>query len=97
MTQQLNAFQKLGLVRPSPGALPTPTAPDAITDTTGIGLIPDSSASGIASPLTETNRTVWGTQAVSSDGLFVWDMPKKITMTDAIGRVVEFIYKEPGT
>jgi hypothetical protein len=80
-----------------------PPAPERprINATTGIGKFKNApagavaSGSGIASPLTEASRTLHTTQAVSSDGLFVWSVPDKITMTDAEGRTVEFIYTSP--
>lgn len=53
---------------------------------------------GIASPLTEqhfSTREYWETGIPSSDGLFMFPAPKKITMTDANDAEVIFEYAEP--
>ena len=74
----------------APGALPG----------RGTGKPGDASA-GIASPLTEhdyTKRTFQPAMIIeSSDGLFTFKLKpvKRIVMTDAGGRVVEFIYAAP--
>lgn len=58
-------------------------------------------ASGIKSPLTETDntRTYYGTPQTltSSDGLFVleWYAVSQITMTDADVRELKFVYDQP--
>lgn len=85
------------------GGQPLPPAPDRanIGATTGIGRLKTapaaiaSATNGIASPLTESARTLHSTQNVSSDGLFVWSVPATITMLDAEGRTVGFVYAAP--
>ena len=57
-----------------------------------------SSGGGIASPLTEqhfSTREYWEAGIPSSDGLFMYPAPKKITMTDANGAEVIFDYADP--
>lgn len=51
--------------------------------------------SGVSSPITEESRELHTVQAVSSDGLFVWTVPKQISMQDADGLSLVFVYKEP--
>lgn len=51
--------------------------------------------SGVASPITEDSRELHTEQAVSSDGLFVWSVPKQISMQDAEGTSLVFVYKVP--
>ena len=92
------AVQRLARTRPEVEALPAASAAKAIRSSVGLGRDPATSAaasSGIASPLTETGRTLHATQAVSSDGLFVWSVPEAITMEDAAGRTVVLIYAAP--
>ena len=75
----------------SPGTLPG----------RGTGKPGSASAAGIASPLTEqdyTKRIFHAPMTIeSSDGLFTFKLKpvKNITMTDAAGRVVEFVYAAP--
>lgn len=69
-------------------------APDSIASKTGFGA-QKKAGSGIVSPVTEDSRTNAVTQAVSSDGLFVWTVPEKIQMTDAAGTSIEFVYNPP--
>jgi hypothetical protein len=89
--------QRLAYQRPTIPALKGASAPAPILPQTAIGAIDrtGSNGSGIASPLTEVSRTLHATQAVSSDGLFVWSLPDTITMIDANGVTVEFIYAAP--
>jgi len=91
------SIQRLAKQRAPIDPLQPVAAPKQILATTALGRDPSSSASGsgIASPLTETARSLHATQAVSSDGLFVWSLPDTITMSDANGVTVEFIYAAP--
>lgn len=90
------------LQQADPGIKPLAAAanPDAIRDKTAVARnTPPSSGGGISSPLTEeaiSTRTYWdGSVMTSSDGLLVWPAVKTITMTDAAGRSVEFVFAEP--
>ncbi len=90
-------IERLAFKRPGVQALKGATAPAPIQTQTALGSIDraTSSGSGIASPLTETGRTLHVTQEVSSDGLFVWSVPDTVTMIDANGRTVELIFAAP--
>ena len=91
------SIQRLAKQRAQVDPLQPVAAPKQMLATTALGRDPSTSGtgSGIASPLTETARTLHATQSVSSDGLFVWSVPDTITMIDANGVVVEFIYSAP--
>jgi hypothetical protein len=90
-------IKRLTQERPGVAKLPGAIAPDTISAKTALGLRASSSVSsgGIASPLTEVSRTLHATQAVSSDGLFVWSVPDVITMFDDNGATVELHFLAP--
>jgi hypothetical protein len=93
-----NDIQRLATRRASVDPLKAAGAPAPILTQTAIGssaAAGQTGGDGIASPLIETGRTLHATQAVSSDGLFVWSVPDTITMIDAAGRSVEFQFVEP--
>ena len=90
------AIQRLAKTLPGAAALPSKVEPDKILATAGLGQdYKVSSGAGLASPVTEISRTLHTTQAVSSDGLFVWSVPDTITMVDGNGRSIDFVYAEP--
>lgn len=90
--------RRLARARPQVSALAPAVEPLPISASRATGQPAPSTvgaSSAIASPLTETSRSTHTTQAVSSDGLFVWTVPATITMTDANGQVVQFNYAAP--
>lgn len=90
------AIQRLAKTLPEAAALPAQVTPDKILATSGLGQdYKFSGGAGLASPVTEISRTLHATQAVSSDGLFVWSVPDTITMSDGNGRLIDFVYAAP--
>ena len=91
------AIQRLAKQRATPEALKPAKAPTQILASSSIGRNPAASSGngGIEGPLTETGRTYHTVKAVSSDGLFTWAVPETISMLDAAGRPVDFIFLEP--
>lgn len=73
----------------------------AATVGTGVYKAPASTGGtggGIASPLTETlaaDRTWWGAGWPSTDGVFEYPAERRVSMTDANGAPVEFLYANP--
>ena len=89
-----DTIQRLAHKRPGLVKLPDAADPAPILTKTGLGSVGrgQSGAASIASPLTEQSRTYHATKVTSSDGLFTWAMPDTVTMLDANGMTVEFIY-----
>ncbi len=92
-------IQRLAHKRPGLVKLADATDPEPILAKTGLGSVarPASGGAAIASPVTETSRTWHATKAVSSDGLFTWSVPDTVSMEDANGMIVDFVYLAPGS
>lgn len=85
------------LVEPDPRQKPLAgaVAPTSMPSKTGVASRATKSGSGIVGPIKEQSREMHVVQAVSSDGLFVWSVPKIIAMIDGEGAAVDFEYKVP--
>lgn len=95
-TSTQTAIQRLAKSRPAVEPLGNPPVMDPLPVTVSLGRDNTARATGgegIASPLSETTRTVYSTQ--SSDGLFVWSVPATITFHDARGREVVMEFDQP--
>ena len=92
-----DTIQRLAHKRPGVVKLAEAVDPAPILTKTGLGSVArgTAGAGSIASPLTEQSRTYHATKVTSSDGLFTWAMPETVTMLDANGMTVEFIYAAP--
>jgi hypothetical protein len=91
------AIQRLAQKRAAPATLEAVKPPAQILASRSLGRNPAASSTGgaIESPLTEIARSLHATQAISSEGLFVWSVPETITFSDAAGRPVELIFAAP--